>query len=250
MYHYDDGIPIHLEYEGPRSNDCAVPLVILIHGLAGNTEEPHLLAAAEAIRESGFAVLRAEMYGHGKSGGTFREHTLFKWISNAIRVIDYARSLDHITGIYLCGHSQGGLLAMLAAAMKRDVIRGMILLSPACNIPEDTRNGKLLEVSFDPDHVPDELVMEEGGALLGTYVRVAQTIRVEETAPKFTGPVLIIHGEADDCIPLEVSIEAAKMYENCMLVQIPEDNHVFDFHTPEMTRTMKSWLKDQREKLQ
>ena len=182
------------------------------------------------------------------TGGNRQFHTvLFRKLHGGRESID---SLDHHSDRFyrfFCRHT---LPDELAAAMKRDVIRGMILLSPACNIPEDTRNGKLLEVSFDPDHVPDELVMEEGGALLGTYVRVAQTIRVEETAPKFTGPVLIIHGEADDCIPLEVSIEAAKMYENCMLVQIPEDNHVFDFHTPEMTRTMKSWLKDQREKLQ
>ena len=107
--------------------------------------------------EEGFAVLRAEMYGHGKSGGAFGDHTLMKWISNILTVIDYARTLDFVSDLYLCGHSQGGLLTMLAGAMERDRLKAILPLSPASMIPEIARQGEILGVPFDPTYYTDYL---------------------------------------------------------------------------------------------
>ena len=59
-------------------------------------------------------------------------------------VIDYARNLDFASGVYLCGHSQGGLTAMLAAGLEHDRIRGLILRARAFLIPRGARAGNLL----------------------------------------------------------------------------------------------------------
>ena len=123
MYISDDGIKLHIELEMPEKAPDKVPLVIVNHGFTGHMEEDHIVAAARACREKGYATLRVEMYGHGQSGGDFKDHTLFKWISNLIAVIDYARSLDFVTDIYLCGHSQGGLNVMLVGGMKHEHIK-------------------------------------------------------------------------------------------------------------------------------
>ena len=101
----DDGIELQAELEMPEKHGEKVPVVVLIHGFTGYKDEPHLLAVSRGLCEAGFAVLRADMYGHGKSGGTFRNHTLFKWIGNALTLIDYARNLDFASEIYICGHS-------------------------------------------------------------------------------------------------------------------------------------------------
>ena len=93
------------------------------------------VAACEAMREAGFATLRFDLYGHGESGGEFRNHTLYKWISNTLAVLDYARSLNFVTDIYLSGHSQGGLVATLVSGMYPDLIKGLILRAPAFMIP-------------------------------------------------------------------------------------------------------------------
>ena len=84
-----------------------LPLMILVHGFTGDMEETHIRAVQRTANEEGFAVLRAEMYGHGQSGGSFGDHTLMKWISNILTVIDYARSLDFVSDLYLCGHDPG-----------------------------------------------------------------------------------------------------------------------------------------------
>ena len=116
----------------------------------------------------GWAVLRIELYGHGKSGGTFYEHTVLKWMSEMMTVIDYARKLDFVSSLYLAGHSQGGFVTAMAGAMKEDVLKAILLLSPALMIPEDSRKGYVLGTTFDPDHIPDTVLMDGGRLLSGT----------------------------------------------------------------------------------
>ena len=68
-----------------------IPLVLVIPGLTGHMEEPHIVAVAEALAQNGYASLRVELYGHGKSEGAFHDHTLFHWAIELMAVIDYAR---------------------------------------------------------------------------------------------------------------------------------------------------------------
>lgn len=242
----DDGTALHAKLDMPdgyeNRADRRCPLVIVIHGFTGHMEERHITAVASTLNEIGFATLRAEMYGHGNSQGTFHDHTLYKWISNALCVIDYARSLDFVTDLYLCGHSQGGLLVMLAAAMKHDVIRAVIPLSPAAMIPEGARHGILLGRPFDADRIPEELVIDEEKTLGGNYLRVAQTIHVEDAIDRYQGPVLIIHGDQDEAVPVEVGIEAARRYKNAKLALIPGDDHCYDYHLDLVLDALREWM--------
>ena len=110
-----DGIQIHAKLDMPQGNPERCPLCIVQHGLTGHMEEVHIVAVAAALREVGVATLRVEMYGHGQSGGSFGRHTLLKWVDNMLDVIDYAKGLPFVTDLYLCGHSQGGLLTMISS---------------------------------------------------------------------------------------------------------------------------------------
>jgi len=246
MYIMDDGIRLNARIELPQNSPEKCPLLIILHGFTGNMEEEHLSAVAQAANEAGFAALRVDLYGHGKSEGEFRKHTLFKWMTNALTVIDYARGLDFVTGIYLCGHSQGGLTAMLAAGMKRDQLKGLIALSPACMIPELARSGELLGENFDPEHIPETLPAWGGRVLDGNYVRVAQTIRVEDFIDRYEGPALIVHGDADGAVPPQYGIAAARRYGDCRLVLIPGDGHCYEHHMDQMAAAVGQWLTERK----
>ncbi len=245
MYIQDDGIRLNAALDMPAGwqpgQKC--PLVVVIHGFTGHIEEAHIVAVSKGINAVGFATLRADMYGHGHSDGEFKKHTLFKWMTNALTVIDYARALDFVTDIYLCGHSQGGLLVMLAAAMKHDVIRGLIPLSPAWMIPEIARKGELLGERFDPDHIPEKLHGWHDLDLDGNYARVAQTIHVEEAIDRYRGPVLIVHGDEDESVPVEYGIRAAERYNNAKLVLIEGDDHCYDRHLDQVVAAVQDWLR-------
>ena len=241
MYIQDDGIRLNAKLDKPAGADRC-PVVVVIHGFTGHMEERHITAVCETLNGMGFATLRADMYGHGHSDGEFRKHTLYKWLTNAMTLIDYARRLDFATEVYLCGHSQGGLTAILAAALKRDQISGLIALSSANMIPELSRRGELLGTRFDPNHIPDILPTWGDEVLDGNYIRVAQTIHVEEAIDQYDGPVLIVHGDADDAVPVQCGIDAAKRYRDAKLVIIPGDSHCYDHHLDQMLAAVKDWM--------
>ena len=242
----DDGIQLQADLDMPENAGEKLPVAVLIHGFTGNRAEWHLLGVSKALTEAGFAVLRADMYGHGESGGEFRKHTLFKWIGNALTLIDYARKLDFASDVYLCGHSQGGLTAMLAAGLKSDQVKGLIALSPACMIPEAARNGSLLGLSFDPQHIPEVLPAWNNNVLDENYVRVAQSIFVEEYIDRYPGPVLVVHGDNDGAVPVEYGIRAAGRYRNAELAVIPGDDHCYAFHLDQVEKAVKDWALKQK----
>ncbi len=237
-----DRIRLHAKLDMPEGAEKC-PLCILIHGFTGHMEEAHLITAQKAMNEAGVAVLRAEMYGHGGSDGEFRKHTLYKWVTNALAVVAYARKLDFVTDLYLCGHSQGGLLTMLIGGMCRDELKGILPLSPAWMIPDYARKGNLLGVDFDPLHLPDKLPVWDT-ALDADYIRVAQTIHVEDEIDRYDGPVLLIHGGIDDVVPMAYVEKAAKLYKNAKLVVIPGAHHCYDGHLEELADTIRAFFKE------
>lgn len=243
FYIDDDGIKLHAKLEMPEGVDKC-PLVIVVHGYTGDMEELHIVETAKAVTSVGFASLRVEMYGHGKSGGSFREHTLYKWVSNMLKVTEYARQLDFVTDLYLCGHSQGGLLVMLIAGMCPDRFRAIIPMSPAWMIPEYARAGEMLGAKIDPVNIPDEFVQDVDNVLSGNYVRVAQTIHVEDEIARYRGPVLVIHGDCDESVPYEYGVKAAELYENARLVTITDEDHCYNNHLDLVTDAIKDFLRD------
>ena len=237
-----DGTALHAKLDFPREEKEKYPVLIIVHGYTGDMEETHIRRMADTACGIGFAALRVEMYGHGKSGGSFRDHTVLKWVCELLTVIDYAAALPFAGNIYLAGHSQGGLTVMLAAAMKRDVVRALIPLAPALCIPYDARRGCSFGVSFDPDHVPSEVMMPGERVLDGNYFRTAQLLPVEEAVRSYRGPVLLVHGDADETVPVSFSENAAEMYENALLVTIPGDTHCFDRKLDQAAEAVEAFL--------
>lgn len=264
FYIQDDGIRIHMKLDLPEMNcvqegaqsypaseracrpcpDHKLPLMILIHGFTGHMEETHILAARDAAIDMGFAVLRAEMYGHGLSGGEFGDHTLFKWMSNAMAVIDYAGTLDFVSDLYMCGHSQGGLLTMLVGAMERDRLKALLELSPASMIPEMARRGELLGVPFDPQNLPHELDAGKSLMIRDNYIRAAQLIDVDLAIAGYTGPVLVVHGTEDASVPYRCSEEIVKKYADARLISIQGDTHCYDYHLDQVSKAIREFLRE------
>ena len=236
-----DGIRLHAKLDRPDES-VKGPLCILVHGFTGHMEEPHIVAMQEAMNECGISVLRVEMYGHGKSDGEFRDHTLYKWVTNMISVVNYVKTLDFVTDLYLCGHSQGGVTTVMLAGMMPDIFKAAIPLSPAVMITEGARKGIALRGVFDPDHIPDELQVDEVRKVKGDYVRAAQMLDVDWAISHYKNPVLIVHGDEDEAIPVQYAREAASKYADAKLVIIHGDDHCYNHHLDEVTEAVREFM--------
>lgn len=245
FYLENDGCNIHCKLDYPdamQSQEDKCPLLVLEHGFTGHMEERHITGIAEYVRKLGFAVLRVELYGHGKSDGEFKNHTILKWIDQMQAVIKYAASLSFVTDLYLAGHSQGGLTTMIVGAMEKDRLKAILPLAPAIVIVDGAKEGNMLGGSFDPDHIPNEVIFEDGKVLSGDYFRAAQMLPVEESIKRFDKPVLIVHGDADEAVPVKYAYEAAEAYKNCTLKIIPGDTHCYDYHLEEVCKAIGEFL--------
>ena len=207
----DDGIRLSAALEMPVPAEGKHPLVIFLHGFTSSKDKPH---------------------------------NILSWISNTLAAIDAAGKLDGVGDLYLSGHSQGGLVAALAAGMAPDRVKGLILRAPAFMIPRCAREGYMLGFRFDPFRIPEEIEVIKGLTLKGHYIRVAQTLHAEDAIKRFTNPVLILHGDEDDTVPLQDSVDAARKYKNCRLEIIQGETHHFDRRPEEMKRLIREWLRN------
>ena len=241
FYITDDGIQLHAKLNRPETAG-KVPLMLLFHGFTGHMEEEHIVAAMNTAVQENISVLRGELYGHGRSGGSFENHTLYKWVSNGLKVIEYAGRLDFVSELYLCGHSQGGLLVTLLAGMCPDACQALIPMSPALMIPEMARKGSLLGFPFDPQNIPEYLDCWDDKKLRGDYARVAQTIHVEDEIARYHGPVCLIHGDSDSAVPYACSVDAAARYENAQLKTIAGSDHCYGGYIDELCAALRGFL--------
>lgn len=118
-----DGIALHAKMDFPEVEKPVYPMVIVIHGLTGHMEERHIKGLAAACNQAGYATLRVELYGHGKSGGDFKNHTIAHWVLEIMRVIDYAKSLDFVP---ICTYRPfpGRCFCGAGSCVKRGLLKG------------------------------------------------------------------------------------------------------------------------------
>ena len=236
-----DGLKVHAKIDFPKVQNDKMPVLVLIPGFTGHIEEEHILGVSDAATEVGYVCLRAELYGHGKSDGDFYDHTIYLWMQEAIRVINYAASLPYADKVLLAGHSQGGLLAVLTAGIMEDKISALLPLSPATSIPADATRGHILGVDFDNNNLP-EFIQSDNWKLSSNYIRVARMLPIPEAITKYNKPVLIIHGTEDEAVPYIYGKELSEKYANAELISIEGDNHCYNYHLDDVKSAVKDFL--------
>ena len=88
------------------------------------------LVLADYLTRKGIAVLRYDDRGFGESGGNFSSATTTDFVSDALAAVDYLRTRKEINSkeIGLIGHSEGGLVAPLAA-VQSDKVDFIVLMA-------------------------------------------------------------------------------------------------------------------------
>jgi len=90
---------------------------------------------------------------------------------------------------------------MTAGELGTDAFRAVVLMAPAAVLRDDAIRGNTFGKQYDPLD-PPEFVQLWGPQQLGAnYIRTAFSLPIYETAAKYQGEALIIHGNADRVVP-------------------------------------------------
>ena len=117
------------------------PAVVLISGSGPQDRDEALmghrpfLILADHLTRRGIAVLRYDDRGIGESTGNFAAATTEDFASDALAGVAFLRARDDIDpgAIGLAGHSEGGLVAPMAAVASSDVRYIVLMAGPGVN---------------------------------------------------------------------------------------------------------------------
>ena len=123
--------------------------------------------------------------------------------------------------IFLMGTSMGGAVSAITAAAHEETVQGVILLYPAFVLVDDAK-----ERFASVDEIPD------------TYHNMWMTVGrifaedlldydIYEAISAYKKDVLLIHGTADNIVPLAYSEKAVDVYDSAQLEVLPGAGHGF-----------------------
>lgn len=229
-----------------------VPAVLIIAGSGpvdrdGNVpgaRNDSLKLLAEALADQGIATLRADKRGVGRSGAKVREQDLRfdTYVADALSWLDLLRAERRVSSVALIGHSEGALVATLAA--QRAPVAGLVLIAGAGEAAPRVIDRQLAAAGIAPDlrqasaAIAAELtagraVADVPAALAALYRPSVQNYLMSwfpldpalELA-KVTAPVLVLQGSTDLQVGIDDARRLAAAKSGAKLSIIPGMNHV------------------------
>lgn len=203
--------------------------VVLIHGLAGSTKWWARNVGALARKHE---VHTVDLVGFGKSaGGRFvlaeAAGLLAEWMRR--------RGLRNASVV---GHSMGGHIAVDLAAAHPELVERLVLVDAALNF-SGAPTPRLADVSKTLPYLPfamlPVILPDAARAGLPTLARATMQIAKTDMRPileQVRARTLIVWGENDPCVPLDMAYELTRMLPCETLAVIKEAGHVPQWEQP------------------
>lgn len=207
------------------------PLVIIMHGITASKDDSLYKTISDDILSMNIATLRFDFDGHGESGGNDYDMTVPKEIEDAKTFYNYAKDLDFVSETIFYGHSLGGVVSgMLAGDLGKENVPLLIQMAPAAVAKDLPSTGVFGgHQVFDPDEgLPDTLKLPNDFTLGKKYLETVSTLPIYETASKYDGKVLLLHGSDDQIVPPSYSEKYNETYSHCEFHLIDGETHIFD----------------------
>jgi hypothetical protein len=225
----------------PEGQEPPYRTVICSHGFGG-TMDFGSKAYAAFFAKNGYAAVAFNFRPDGVMD--MAESSVLTETATLCSVIDQITDREEIDKdhVFLFGESQGGFDST-HAFMSRDYIRGLVLLYPAFVLqynswklhPEISGGEPFDPVFFDPSKLNLDLITTEKDTMgwftfSRFYTQDSLRFNIYEDMRQIQVPTLIIHGTADQVVPIQYSRDAAdpaKGFPNARLLEIAGAGHGF-----------------------
>lgn len=173
--------------------------------MESDKESEKLAVLSRRLAETGMLALRFDFACAGESSGKYEEITYSGEVEDLRAAFDLIAS--YRTGkVGILGSSMGGTVALLFAAEEPNVA-ALVTIAAPCHPERMTQ--KLLTPEEVESWRRSGFLMYHGRRINVSLLEDVQKIRVPEAARRVSCPVLIIHGDADETVPVE---EAYDLY--------------------------------------
>lgn len=218
--------------------------ILFLHGLCSDPWGRKGDSLKAYAQEKGFGFCRFEMVGHGSDAKHYEQTTLDIWKEQTLEVM---QNIIKEEKIVLVGSSIGGWLALSAACVHPERVRGIIGLAAAPDFSQDLYDGYLSEAQ-------KQELRQKGKIHLGTADFTYTFIRdFFETAQKhlllhkeipLECPVHLLQGTADACLLPDKALKIAQALKSNRVVvkMIKNSNH--RLQSPEDIRELFHSLDD------
>ncbi|MFT7615370.1 MAG: alpha-beta hydrolase superfamily lysophospholipase [Candidatus Woesearchaeota archaeon] len=216
-------------------------LVILVHGYASEkTTKGRYTDLAIALTKKDFSVLAFDFAGCGESDDD--DITVAKQVDDLQTIVNFAKKLDY-KEIAVVGHSLGGLVS---AQVHDPVIKTMVWWAPVTAAKSnalDNFDEKQVKEYEDTGKITKNTVSGNRKQVItdGIFVKERESIDQHALISSVKIPVLIIHGDADEMVPLQDSLDAS-LFENISLEIIPGADHRMNPHLEKTINYTVEWI--------
>jgi pimeloyl-ACP methyl ester carboxylesterase len=208
-------------------------VVVIVHGVTSQRDRPWARDLAAALTAAEIGVVQFSFSGNGASEGRFEDATPTK------EVADLGSILDAFPGwrVACVGHSMGSAVSLLRAAIDPR-IAVLVSLAGMLHVHQfmlrhfgHLRHG---DAMLGKPACPWNRKLEEDAKRMGSLTDVARDIRIRW---------LLVHGTADDLVPLQDSVDArAAAGGRPELATIEAADHRFSGAHPALVEAVVPWI--------
>lgn len=225
--------------------------LLLLHGYP---LDHHIWDKVIPLLENTFDLILPDLRGFGESSTVDTLYTLDDFVSDLVGLLDHLG----IEKTAVAGHSMGGYAALAFARLYPERIRGLGMVSSqaladtsdrkegryktAQDVAEkgiqgvvDTMTTKLSLHAEVQKWARESMSKQQPAAYIGALKALAERRDSSDLLDKFKFPVVIIHGDADELVPIERAREIKNAIPHAQLVELKGAGHLPMLEEPEAT---------------
>ena len=214
----------------------AAPVVVIGHGVTSHWDRPWQTELSAALGNAGVASVLVSFAGNGASEGRFEDVTPTKEAADLGSVLDALEAWG-VRRLAYAGHSMGAAVGVLRASVDPR-IEALVSLAGMFHVHAFMQRtfGHLPSggLMLDKPGCLWNAALDDDGLRLGSLEREAAAVRV---------PWLLVHGDADELVPLQDAIAARAAAGGLPeLVVLSGGDHRFTAAIPALCDAVVPWL--------
>ena len=211
---------------------------VIGHGVTSHHDRPWLVALSDALAERGVASLRMSFSGNGASEGLYEDSTISKEVRDLRAVLDALAAVTDAPIVY-AGHSMGGAVGV-RAARSDSRITALVSLAGMAHVQAfvERHFGGLVagrDVLLGKPHCPLSQAYLDDCAAVHDVIGDAAELGV---------PWLLLHGDADELVPLQDAKDLVEVAPHARLHVLPDADHRFSGCEHQVAAVAADWVRE------